>query len=782
MSGQPYVYGKDVDMYRQRYMDTLNITAGINDMNLQANKTYKATGQLPPQSSMPDNRTTSEKLGDIEKLKVSLIATLRPIMDSQMAQSVLQQIQNSPYNADGSLFNFFAQRSKAIVEQLSKIYSFGIKGDQNDVTKFVSYVVQAFVQTKSFDKISKDSFNSTTGQLYSNMTEAVSANIANSFTSIVAKIQTLAFMNDRDMARIRKIDDKLHNFLEIISGRSFVYVTVPSTGRDMGPGRESSSESGSHGSSDNSLVIGPRRGRSDSDESVSPGNEVMIGAPRGEPAYDDNARTIRITNSPAGLFNAIRQLQDSGDGSDVGFTAIYATYEQYMKLVEEFPRPENFNTLLKQMETAIANKNFTLFDTILTKFDELIPDVHLLHKLSVDFINDVSALRTLRNRAITDLYLANQQALEAGQRYQFQGTTWVPGTSDTTGGYMETDLFGEPAPLQNTAVGGPLSRYEHGNVMRKFVREGARAPVEQGIIRGDALQENIDLIQDIANREAEIQRLIGIRDDPSTSKSTRKTTSQKIKQLREYQTIVKGSIADRGGPHSYSSGTTIEGTQAMTPTEAYDIAAAQRGLTERLRALGIDDPNALPDMSGHGIRRRPGRPKGCGIKTPFIDKVNMSAGLDPEPRYIKFGKYVINSKKLNDGVFSLRHKTGANIVGHPSIKISNHMQRVLKRIIGGGLPNFEDMSNLTEDERRYLYNVSHKADIIDKINIPAPSRDQQDKDNHNFEVMKGEIMSGNDNKDLVKKFKILILKMSKSGELPKSQVNELLTDLAELGY
>jgi hypothetical protein len=210
-----------------------------------------------------------------------------------------------------------------------------------------------------------------------------------------------------------------------------------------------------------------------------------------------------------------------------------------------------------------------------------------------------------------------------------------------------------------------------------------------------------------------------------------------------------------------------ENTQLLKSNSLYSVAKV------KLRHLG-------GDITGLGLRR--GRPRGCGIKTPFIDKVDMTMGLDPEPRYVKFGKYVINSKKLNDGVFSLRHKTGANIVGHPNLKISNNMKRVLKHIIGGGLPNFEDMSNLNEDERKYLYNVSRKADIIDKLNIPAPSRDQQDKDTHNFEVMKGEIMSGNDNKDLVKKFKILILKMSKTGELPKSQVSELLTDLAELGY
>ena len=72
--------------------------------------------------------------------------------------------------------------------------------------------------------------------------------------------------------------------------------------------------------------------------------------------------------------------------------------------------------------------------------------------------------------------------------------------------------------------------------------------------------------------------------------------------------------------------------------------------------------------------------------------------------------------------------------------------------------------------------------MTDRLSVPAPSKDQEEKDFHQFEVMKGEIMSGNDSKELVKKFKILILKLSKQNILPKNEVQELLQDLLSLGY
>ena len=85
MSGQPNRKPQDVDNFRQDYMNQLNLRASIDDVNYQANKVYKATGALPPQSSMPDTRSTSEILADITRLKVELIAEFKPLLNAQSA-------------------------------------------------------------------------------------------------------------------------------------------------------------------------------------------------------------------------------------------------------------------------------------------------------------------------------------------------------------------------------------------------------------------------------------------------------------------------------------------------------------------------------------------------------------------------------------------------------------------------------------------------------------------------------------------------------------------------
>ena len=69
MSAQPYRYVKDIENFRNEYMNALSLRANIDDMNFQANKIYTETGALPPKSTMKDMRTTAEILMDVEKLK-----------------------------------------------------------------------------------------------------------------------------------------------------------------------------------------------------------------------------------------------------------------------------------------------------------------------------------------------------------------------------------------------------------------------------------------------------------------------------------------------------------------------------------------------------------------------------------------------------------------------------------------------------------------------------------------------------------------------------------------
>jgi hypothetical protein len=117
MSGKPLKSPSDASKYRQQYLATLALQANINDANLQANKIYKRTGQTPTQPT--DMRLTSEKLADIERLKIEVRAQLASIMDGQDAQATIASL---PTEA----LQFVAQNINQIVKEIKPRYQLGI--------------------------------------------------------------------------------------------------------------------------------------------------------------------------------------------------------------------------------------------------------------------------------------------------------------------------------------------------------------------------------------------------------------------------------------------------------------------------------------------------------------------------------------------------------------------------------------------------------------------------------------------------------------------------------
>jgi hypothetical protein len=189
-------------------------------------------------------------------------------------------------------------------------------------------------------------------------------------------------------------------------------------------------------------------------------------------------------------------------------------------------------------------------------------------------------------------------------------------------------------------------------------------------------------------------------------------------------------------------------------------------------------------MSEQGSRASYGMPPktgGSGIKGKGLvqAKAKTAGGIAEEARFANFGRYVIDKNDLKNGIASIRFPSGAVIPNLPKQRVSANIHNVLKKIAGGALPSYEDIDTLNKDERTYLYDISKKSRI--GINIPNPKKDEETREMEDFEKMKGQIIAGNDNKDLIKKFKFTLLKLAKEGRIPKREANEVLMEMAMVG-
>lgn len=190
--------------------------------------------------------------------------------------------------------------------------------------------------------------------------------------------------------------------------------------------------------------------------------------------------------------------------------------------------------------------------------------------------------------------------------------------------------------------------------------------------------------------------------------------------------------------------------------------------------------------AGFHCRRRM---KGCGIAVPQVAaekkkrpklRIDTSLGVEASKPYVPLGKYVVNRHRLNDNVVMLRQKSGAGLSDYPTHSVSPELGSVLKRMVGGSFPTFDDVARLCTGDKKHLYKISKKCGILDKVSVPK--LDEHDKELHRFYVLKGEMEAGNDNKQLIKEFKVLVMKFVNEGILPRREGHSILIDLVAMGH
>jgi hypothetical protein len=160
--------------------------------------------------------------------------------------------------------------------------------------------------------------------------------------------------------------------------------------------------------------------------------------------------------------------------------------------------------------------------------------------------------------------------------------------------------------------------------------------------------------------------------------------------------------------------------------------------------------------------------------------IDLSLGVKAEPAYVSFGKHLINKHRLlKDDVLMLRTMKGGAITAVPTQRISRGLSKVLKTIIGGGAPDFDSLSVLSDNDKEVLYNISKTSRI--SHSVPNPNKTVQEQEDTRFELLKGQIASGQDNKDAVKEFKLLLIKMMNQKRIPKGQGIDILTEMAAMG-
>jgi len=692
MSGQPVKTQADKNKKRNEYLESLALQEQINDMNLQANKNYLLTGQLPPQSQMQDNRTTTEKLKDIELMKQKIVGDFAGTISAQAVHALIQKIIDSPLNLNNSLFRFFAQRATSIAEQFKKQYSVGIEGDANDIERIFEYVKSMYSDTQGKFQTTKSYMNSMSS--------------GSSSSRIIGG-------NDLDVV-INQLEDLIKN-IQFTTQRGVNIGGIPNTSQTL------------------RILMGK-----------------ILELKQTMPNTNEMSILMNEFNNPVGNIDTERRK----------------IYEAYFTLIEKLPKYNEVSSLITKINQYIASNNLetasdgikrlkNMFSILYNRENNrIMQEFYNSYKQPLDVIlneerklgeiqriNDIENMdreERLKSKA-QKVYIVNPE----------NDPVWV--RNPTNIGNIPNDNFSQtPSETEDSVL------YH----MRQNIIDTKNEIRHIGnIINSGNFDEN-----DILEAISIIRFAERITHNPP-ARITEDTTPDVILIIldRLYNDL-KIMIDDN---------TSVElsrGSSGYNP-----------------------DSDTLSELSsvGNGLKRGRGRPQGyrkmkggClsdGSET-HQRHIQPKEDLRKKANFVGFGINEIHQKQLDKGLVKIRRSTKSNYMDMPTRRVSTNLQGILKTIVGGGVPNYNDLGKLDEEEKIYLNKLISRSELTDRISVPAPSKDQQEKDIHNFEVMRGQILSGNDSQELVKQFKVLIRKLMRQGLLPKADVEDLLTTLIDLGY
>jgi len=804
-TGQPIKVPSDRNKYDNEFMENLRLQIKLNDANLQANRLYQNTGQLPPSVQMADTRTTAEKLADIEGLKRSIVADLSPIAETSFAFAIINGVLNSPLNIDNTLFRYLAQNAPMFAQQLSKKYKFGISGNANDVALIVQFLEDAYSQTSDKFQSIKNYINSS-----SNINNNVSLQdtLIREFSDWTWKLEDIQRRSQGMATGTNRI--VLNRLKEMIAKIRFYLPTTAQMETIM-------KESTYFNLSDQEKRDLEYTGFN----TINPGVQPLAR----QDIIRDMAEIIRKLPSiqrVKTLINLINKaiVNNSVQSFDNGVFNLLNLFEDWV-LPDNGRLTQAQETIRDFRQAFLAPLNAQMRDD---EINNRINTIDRIEAMNAAQERDAKAQRVYVINPDTDPVKVSNGVLQRESNPDLTEQNLLSSTvGNPSRNYQQSEqsYYNPIAQSEySSSTGNPSSKYSEvaEGYRQQFGLDSTRSPSlassfgyedQYPIIYPDTGEEFGYLGENPISKEVlsgyPKKRISG---NPIYTYEEMKQNLQNAKYTKQQafielskqfpSEIINDSEFDDMRPQKKSSSLPSSGqldkkfidllqfhhgeidkgkdSGALNPDEARELKIDVARIIQLASTNGYDDNKTdreIVDYINKYITEK--RMKGHGIR-----KLKKGRGLSSD--YREFGINKINHKKLDDGILTLRRGSNSNIPDMPSKRISRKLQKIIKHISGGGMPDFNDINNLEDNEKDYLHKLISKSNLTDRLSVPAPSKDQEEKDFHQFEVMKGEIMSGNDSQELVKKFKVLILKLSKQNVLPKNEVQELLQDLLSLGY
>jgi hypothetical protein len=158
--------------------------------------------------------------------------------------------------------------------------------------------------------------------------------------------------------------------------------------------------------------------------------------------------------------------------------------------------------------------------------------------------------------------------------------------------------------------------------------------------------------------------------------------------------------------------------------------------------------------------------------------VGRGISSDENERYIGFGKYLLHVPSLKRGILNLKFPSFASIPTLKQTPLSRDLLELISDLIETNELNKRLYSRMSQEDQDYFYTIAQKAEIDQTLGMGIRVNDTHRKEMERFTLLRGQIIAGNNNPEVLREMKQYIVKFMRDGTMNKHQGTDLLFEIS----
>ena len=172
-----------------------------------------------------------------------------------------------------------------------------------------------------------------------------------------------------------------------------------------------------------------------------------------------------------------------------------------------------------------------------------------------------------------------------------------------------------------------------------------------------------------------------------------------------------------------------------------------------------------------------------GGDQPYIkSRIKIGSGVavaEKEPTYQEFGKFVIHVPQLRKNILNFKYASGSRPQYLPIVNVDDDTKELLITTLETGRMSENQFNKLPQPAKDFLIKAIKGAGLQNQLfkgkDKLYATEEKEDRDR--FNILKGEFDAGNDNPNLIKELRGLVIKFIDTRIIPKKQGLEFLRQL-----